>query len=100
MKFFVSLAIASTIIAATALPALANNDPRVPGNECSQNDVAVGQPGLGGLADNAQADLPFDGVANATDIGPSPVAGPASDNNPGQSTGAQGQANFNGGERC
>ncbi len=100
MRFIVSIAIVGMIVAATALPALANNDPLVPGNECSQNAVAVGQPGLGGLADGAQADLPFDGVANATDIGPSPVAGPASDNNPGQSDGAEGQANFDGGERC
>ncbi len=64
MKFIVSLAIAAAIITGTALPALANNDPLVPANECSLNDVAVGQPGLGGLADNAEADLPFDGVGD------------------------------------
>lgn len=52
-------------------PTLANNDPTVPADECSGNPNVVGQPqSQGGM--------------NATDIGPSPVSGPASRNNPGQ----------------
>jgi glutamate-1-semialdehyde 2,1-aminomutase len=60
----------------------------------SGNPVAIGQP-----------PDPF-GATNATDIvdivrGVSnPVDGPASSNNPGESEGAQGQANFNGGSGC
>ena len=50
-------------------PALATNDPTVPADECSGNPNAVGQPqSHGGI--------------NAVDIGPSPVQGPASLNNP------------------
>ena len=64
---------------ATAGPAFANNDPTVPADECSGNPNVVGQP-------------QSHGGTNATDIGPSPVGGPASANNPsGTSTGAKGQ---------
>lgn len=71
----------------SATGALANNDGRVPADECSDNPVAVGQP-----------PDPF-GAVNATDIvdivtgEPNPVDGPASGNNPGVSTGARGQVN-------
>jgi hypothetical protein len=73
------LASVTAIALATAGPALANNDPTVPADECSGNPNVVGQPqSQGGI--------------NATDIGPSPVSGPASRNNPsGTSTGARGQ---------
>lgn len=70
----VRLALALALVLAT--PVLANNDPTVPADECSGNPKVVGQP------------FGF----NAVDIGPSPVQGPASRNNPGQSTGAKGQA--------
>jgi hypothetical protein len=68
----------AAVALATAGPAFANNDPTVPADECSGNPNAVGQP-------------QSHGGTNATDIGPSPVAGPASANNPGKSTGAKGQ---------
>jgi hypothetical protein len=70
----------AAIVLATGAPAFANNDPTVPADECSGNPNAVGQP-------------QSHGGTNATDIGPSPVAGPASTNNPGNSEGARGQAN-------
>ncbi len=73
------VAVAAVMLAMVAAPALANNDPTVPADECSGNPNAVGQPqSHGGI--------------NAVDIGPSPVSGPASKNNPGTSTGAKGQA--------
>lgn len=77
-----------------AVPAFANNDPVAPGDECSGNPVAIGQP-----------PDPFN-ATNATDIvdivtgTPNPVDGPASLNNPGESTGAEGQTNFDGGTGC
>ena len=59
---------------AAAAPAQAINDPRVPGDECSNpNSVAVGDP-PGGNPGIAQSDQ---------------VAPPVSANNPGVSTGAQ-----------
>ena len=73
------LASLSAIALAAPAPAMANNDPTVPADECSGNPNVVGQPqSQGGI--------------NAVDIGPSPVAGPASLNNPGNSTGAKGKA--------
>jgi hypothetical protein len=50
------------MLSVAAFPALANNDPTVPADTCSGNPKVVGQP-FG---------------TNAVDIGPSPVAGPAS----------------------
>ena len=77
MKKF-ALALVAAVALGTAGPAFGNNDPTVPADECSGNPNVVGQPqSHGGI--------------NATDIGPSPVSGPASANNPGQSTGARGQ---------
>jgi hypothetical protein len=75
-----ALASAAALALATAGPALANNDPTDPADECSGNPNVVGQPqSHGGI--------------NAVDIGPSPVQGPASLNNPsGTSTGAKGRA--------
>lgn len=84
----------ASVLAWSAVPALANNDPLSPGDNCSDNPAAIGQP-----------PDPF-GATNATDIVdiktgvPNPVDGPASLNNPGQSTGAQGEAHFNGGTGC
>jgi hypothetical protein len=74
------LASVAAAVLATAGPSFANNDPTVPADECSGNPNAVGQP-------------QSQGGGNATDLGPSPVEGPASANNPGQSEGAKGQAN-------
>ncbi len=75
------------ILGAEAFPALASNDPTVPGDECSGNPNAVGQPV------KEQND---GGEPNAVDHSPSsPVSGPASATNPGKSTGAKGQANSN-----
>lgn len=99
-RVLLGLMIAGALAAGLTSSALANNDGQAPGNDCSLNPVAIGQPGLGGIADDAEADLPFDGITNAVDIGPSPVSAGASAMNPGQSTGALGQQNFNGGTRC
>ena len=79
MKKLVPAAVAALALA-SAGPAFANNDPTVPADECSGNPNVVGQP-------------QSHGGTNATDIGPSPVGGPASANNPGKSTGAKGQTN-------
>jgi|RifCSP13_1_1023834.scaffolds.fasta_scaffold80278_2 hypothetical protein len=93
-KLLLAAIVGGYALASAALPALANNDPKSPGDDCSGNPVAIGQP-----------PDPF-GATNATDIvdivrGVSnPVDGPASSNNPGESEGAQGQANFNGGSGC
>ena len=79
-RIVLAVAVAAVMLAVMAAPALANNDPTVPADECSGNPNAVGQPqSHGGI--------------NAVDIGPSPVSGPASKNNPSDtSTGAKGQA--------
>lgn len=81
---FVPMLVSLLVVAA---PSLANNDPTVPADECSDNPKVVGQP-FG---------------TNAVDIGPAPIAGPASLFNaadsaqgfPGQAQadGANGQAN-------
>ncbi len=77
-RIALTLILAILLLASMAAPALATNDPTVPADECSDNPKAVGQP--------------FGENANAVDIGPSPVSGPASKNNPsGTSPGAQGQ---------
>lgn len=53
------------MLSVVAFPALANNDGTVPADDCSGNPNVVGQPfGI-----------------NATDQGPAPVTGPASDLN-------------------
>jgi hypothetical protein len=57
----------------SAAPALAVNDPRVPGDECSASEQAVGHPAFANQADNPQGANP-----------------PFSVNNPGKSTGARG----------
>ncbi len=86
----IALALILAVSVSIAPTAMANNDPTVPADECSGNPNAVGQPqSQGGI--------------NAVDIGPSPIAGPASLFNaadieqgfPGnaQATGANGQAN-------
>jgi hypothetical protein len=79
----------AAVALAAPVPAGANNDPRVPADECSGNPNVVGQP-------------QSHGGTNAVDIGPSPIAAPASvfnasDVNQGfpgnaQSPGAQGTA--------
>jgi len=56
-KLLLAGIVAGYVLVGTAVPTLANNDPKVPGDDCS-------------------------------------------DNNPGESTGAMGQANFNGGAGC
>jgi hypothetical protein len=71
-----------------AAPAQAINDPRVPGNECSNfHSVAVGDPlGTGNPGINFHTPQPGT-PSNAT------VSPFVSGNNPGVSTGALGQAN-------
>ncbi len=74
------------MLSVAAVPALATNDGRTPADTASCNPKAVG--------------TPFSPTQFATDIGPSPVTGPASVKNPGQDmsqglTGAQGQDNAN-----
>ncbi len=60
------------MLSVAAFPALANNDGTVPADDCSGNPNTVGQPV------NDQND---GGEPNATDHGPAPVTGPASDFN-------------------
>ena len=92
-RLLIAIAMAVMFGGGLLAPASANNDPLVPADECSGNPIAIGQPGVFGST-------------NATDIvdilrgEPNPVDGPASLNNPGQSTGAQGQDHFNGGQGC
>jgi hypothetical protein len=76
--------IAAGLLAVSAAPAMANNDPFSPGDDCSGNPVTIGQPAR------------FGGI-NATEIveflgGDNPVDGAASAANPGVSTGAKGQS--------
>ena len=75
--------IAGALLAVPAAPAMANNDPFSPGDDCSGNPMTIGQPAR------------FGGI-NATEIveflgGDNPVDGAASAANPGVSTGAMGQ---------
>ena len=71
------LTIAAAAAALTlAAPAHAINDGRVPADECSQNENAVGTPG----------GAPNPGLARSEPVGP-----PASANNPGKSQGARGE---------
>lgn len=65
------------VLGTTAFPALAINDGRVPAEECSGNPTAVGTP----------QGNPNPGLAVSEPVGP-----PASEANPGQSGGAQGEA--------
>ena len=78
-KSLAAVALTSALmLGTTAFPALAINDSRVPADECSDNPKAVGEPG--------GVPLSNPGIAQAEPVGP-----PVSANNPGQSTGAQGQ---------
>jgi len=75
--------IAGLLLLAVPAPAIANNDPFSPGDDCSGNPQTIGQPAR------------FGGI-NATEIveslgGDNPVDGAASAANPGVSTGAKGQ---------
>jgi len=75
-------ALAALVLGLTAAPAFAVNDARVPAENCApDNAEAVGHPAAG----NEQSDQ---------------VSPPFSDNNPGQSTGAQGQANSQATDHC
>jgi hypothetical protein len=70
-------ALSAVILAFTASPALAVNDPVAPGDECSASSQAIGHP------------------ANENQIEHGNIQGanpPFSVNNPGQSTGAKGSA--------
>jgi hypothetical protein len=68
------LAVASLLaLALSASPALAVNDPVAPGDDCSASDTAIGHP-ASGREQSDKASPPF------------------SVNNPGNSTGARGQA--------
>ena len=86
---FLVLAVLVTPLA-TPFAAHASNDPRVVGDDCSGNDNAVGQPTNTGNSGET--------VVNAVDFGesiagaPDKVDGPASLNNPGESTGAKSQS--------
>jgi hypothetical protein len=65
------------------VPAIAVNDPAVPGDDCSASETAVGHPAFANQADNPQGANP-----------------PFSSNNPGQSTGARGQERSQAVEHC
>jgi hypothetical protein len=79
MKRVVLLAV--VVLALLAAPALAVNDPLVPGDECSASDTAVGHPAF---------------VHERS----GPASPPFSANNPGQSTGAKAAAHEQGTEHC
>jgi hypothetical protein len=73
------------ILGSVAFPALAINDGRVPTDECSGNPSAVGTP----------QGNPNPGLAVSD-----PVSPPASENNPGQPTGARGEDRSRAGDHC
>ena len=76
------LALVVLLLAFFATPALAVNDPLVPGDDCAaENSQAVGHPAF----------------ANQQPQGANP---PFSSNNPGQSTGARGSANSQATAHC
>jgi hypothetical protein len=77
----VPLALVAALLIAT--PALAVNDPLVPGDECSASSQAVGHPAFANQVGNPQGANP-----------------PFSANNPGQSTGAKGSINSRALEHC
>ena len=84
------------LLSAMATPALANNDPFVPADNCSGNSNVVGQPqggpgspaALNGQNANSLGQALNRGGVDANPVGP----GVASASNPGVSTGARGQA--------
>jgi hypothetical protein len=77
------LASAAVIFALGASPALAVNDPHVPGDECSASGQAVGHPAFENQQDNPQGANP-----------------PFSSNNPGKSTGAKAGLHQQGTAHC
>ena len=79
-----SFVIGAALFAFAATPALAVNDPVVPGDECAAPGAqAVGHPAFANQADNPQGANP-----------------PFSSNNPGTSTGARGSAHANATAHC
>ena len=74
-------AFVALVLALFATPALAVNDPLVPGDECSASTQAVGHPAF--VHQHPQGANP-----------------PFSSNNPGQSTGAKGSANSQATAHC
>ena len=77
------IAAAAVMFALGASPALAVNDPLVPGDECSASDQAVGHPAFANQADNPQGANP-----------------PFSANNPGVSAGAKAGSHQQGTAHC
>ena len=84
-RILLSAAVAGVVLAGPAPHAFAINDGRVPADECSGNPNAVGTPG----------GQPNPGLLVADPVGP-----PASANNPGRSTGAQGEAHSRAEAHC
>jgi hypothetical protein len=75
-KVLAAVFTSALLVGVVSAPALAVNDPLVPGDECSASMQAVGHPAFANQADNPQgANPPFS-------VGP-----------PGKSTGAKGSAN-------
>jgi hypothetical protein len=75
-KALATALVSGAMLATMVTPAMAINDSQVPADECSDNPTTVGEPGIVGLSQ------------------PQNPVGPAtSANNPGESTGARGQAN-------
>jgi len=93
----IGIMLVSLLMAAAVTPALANNDPLVPADNCSGNPNVVGQPqgGPGSpLALNGQNANNLGQALNQGGVGANPVGpGGASASNPGVSTGARGQLN-------
>jgi len=109
-KLFVLATVLLTSLLAPTL-AFATNDPVVPGDDCSGNPVAIGQPAnidtLTGVDDIAAAETLLESAekVNAVDLAEAtgndnPVEGPASKNNPGESTGAVAQSQLSGSGIC
>lgn len=94
-RAWIVLGLVVLLSAVTLTPALANNDPRVPADNCSGNPNVVGQPqgGPGSpLALNGQNANNLGQALNKGGVGANPVGpGAASASNPGVSTGAKGQ---------
>jgi hypothetical protein len=82
-RILVLLLLVPLVVLWLGVPAIAVNDPAVPGDDCSASETAVGHPAFANQADNPQGANP-----------------PFSSNNPGESTGARGQERSQAVEHC
>lgn len=92
-RFILAVILATSLMATAVVTGSANNDPFSPGDNCSQNSNAIGQP-------DRFENINATNIVEALGHSDNPVDRAASASNPGVSTGAQGEAHFNGGNRC